>query len=73
MIDIKSILSKKISLVIIALLIGAAAIAYNLRGKNLLPQKTTIKAPDQNNGGLKIYDDTVRVKDSIDRINVNEY
>lgn len=65
MIDIKNILSKKMSLVIIALLIGAAAIAYNLRGKNLLPQKTTIKAIDQDNDDLKIYDDTISVKDSI--------
>jgi len=65
MIDIRSILSKKISLIAIALLIGAAAIAYNLKGKNVIPRKTTVQAKDQNNNGLKIYDDTITINDSI--------
>ncbi len=64
--EIRNILSKKISLCIIALLIGVVAIVYNLKGKNVFPSKSTIKTKNQNNNGLKIYDDTISItKDTL--------
>ncbi len=66
MLDIKSILSKNLSLAIIAILIGLAAIAYHLKGHNVFfTPKTTIEAKDQDNSGLKIYEDTITAKDTV--------
>lgn len=58
--NISDILSKKITLIIIAAIIGVVVLLYkfNMLGI-LLPKKTTIEAKDQNNSEIKIYDEVV--------------
>lgn len=58
--NIGDLLSKKIVQILIALLIGATILIYRFDLMEvILPKKTTIKAIDQNNSDIKIYDDTI--------------